>query len=178
VALCITRFVIAADDPKPAPVTLISPQRLIERIQAGEPIAFVDVRQPEEYAQGHIPGAINVPSGELSARRAELPRGSVLIPYCNMDFRGFVSARELEALGFEVALLQERGSTAGSPRACPSRARGGQSDAAALAKSSRPRRRTCSASDSRPHGGQRQVARVSVRMEVVLRAEPASGRGR
>lgn len=96
-------------DPSAQPIELISPQRLVERIQAGENIVFVDVRQPEEFAPSHIPGALNVPKGELAARRAELPRDALLIPYCNMDFRGFVAARELEAMGFRVALMQERG---------------------------------------------------------------------
>lgn len=96
-------------DASAKPIELISPQRLVERIQSGEKIAFVDVRQPEEFAPAHIPGALNIPKGELAARGVELPRDALLIPYCNMDFRGFVVARELEAMGLRVALMQERG---------------------------------------------------------------------
>jgi rhodanese-related sulfurtransferase/plastocyanin len=109
-ALISAPFVAVAGDDAARPVILISPQLLIERLQAGENIVFVDVRQPEEYAPAHIPGALNIPSGEIQARRAELPRDATLIPYCNMDFRGFVAARALQKMGFEhVALMQERG---------------------------------------------------------------------
>lgn len=124
-----------ADDARPTPVPLISPQRLVEKIQSGEKIVFLDVRQPEEYAPEHIPGALNVPKGEIAARKVELPRDVTLIPYCNMDFRGFAAARELEALGFRVALMQERGlqgwKSAGLPTAGQAN---GVSDAAALEK--------------------------------------------
>jgi rhodanese-related sulfurtransferase/plastocyanin len=108
-ALCSLAIASRAGDSRPAPVKLIPPQRLIERIQAGEKIVFLDVRQPEEFAPEHIPGAVNIPKGDLVARQAELARDAIIIPYCNMDFRGFVAARELEGMGFQVALMQERG---------------------------------------------------------------------
>ena len=40
--------------------------------RAGE-LTFVDVRQPHEYAEDHLPGALNIPERELAARRSELP---------------------------------------------------------------------------------------------------------
>ena len=42
---------------------------------------LVDVRQPKEYAQGHIPGAVLMPLGELTARMVELPVDRDLIFY-------------------------------------------------------------------------------------------------
>ncbi len=143
IRLCSALFVLcvasisawAADDSKPTPVALISPQKLVERIQAGEKIMFVDVRQPEEYAPEHIPGAVNIPSGELVARSGELPRDAVLIPYCNMDFRGFVAARDLVQAGLKVALMQERGLYGWAGQGLPvAGTKSGQSDQQALAK--------------------------------------------
>jgi rhodanese-related sulfurtransferase/plastocyanin len=92
------------------PVDLYSPQRLVEAIQAGEKIIFLDVREPEEFAENHIPGAVNIPERLLRERRSEIPREGVLIPYCNMDFRGYVAVDTLRSLGFDdVGLMQERG---------------------------------------------------------------------
>jgi len=134
-ALFLSVPVLAADDARPAPVALVSPQKLVERIQGGEKIVFVDVRQPEEYWPGHIPGAVSIPSGELLARSSELPRDAVLIPYCNMDFRGFVAARQLEQAGFRVALMQERGFYGWKEQGLPvAGTKNGVRDADALAK--------------------------------------------
>ena len=91
------------------PIPLYAPRELVERFRSGE-VVFVDVRQPEEYAEDHLPGAVNIPERALSARRDELPTDTLLIPYCNMDFRGLLAARQLRRLGFaEVGLMQERG---------------------------------------------------------------------
>lgn len=46
-----------------------------------EEYLLVDVRQPKEYAQGHIPGAVLMPLGELTARMVELPADRDLIFY-------------------------------------------------------------------------------------------------
>ena len=91
------------------PIPLYAPRELVERFRAGR-VVFVDVREPEEYAENHLPGAIHIPERALPARRDELPANTLLIPYCNMDFRGLLAARQLRRLGFaEVGLMQERG---------------------------------------------------------------------
>ncbi len=119
-----------------ARIPLLSPHTLLERLRSGEAIVFVDVREPEEYAEGHLPGAINIPERDFAARQGEIDRNATVIPYCNMDFRGFVAVRSLQALGFaKVALMQERGIEGwrkqGLPIAGPET---GASDAESLAK--------------------------------------------
>lgn len=92
------------------PTRLYSPAALVSMIQRGEPIVLLDVREPEEFAENHIPGALNIPQRELEARREELPRDALVIPYCNMDFRGFVAVEQLRELGVvRVGLMQKRG---------------------------------------------------------------------
>ena len=49
---------------------------------------LVDVRDPSEYAEGHVAGAVNVPLGQLRDRLSELPRDRTLVTYCNMYHRG------------------------------------------------------------------------------------------
>jgi rhodanese-related sulfurtransferase/DNA-binding transcriptional ArsR family regulator len=72
-------------------------------------VTVIDVRPPEEFAAGHLPGAINIPIDDLKQRLGELPRRKEVIaycrgPYCLMSFdavvllrtRGY-KARRLEA---------------------------------------------------------------------------------
>lgn len=54
---------------------------LVRRVRAGE-VTLIDVRPGEEYAAGHIPGAISMPLAELPARLAELPRRRDVVAYC------------------------------------------------------------------------------------------------
>jgi rhodanese-related sulfurtransferase/DNA-binding transcriptional ArsR family regulator len=54
---------------------------LLRRAQAGE-VLVLDVRPAEEYAAGHIPGAVSVPLAELPARLGTLPAGSEIVAYC------------------------------------------------------------------------------------------------
>jgi len=110
-------------------VPLISPQRLIERVQSGESVVFVDVREPEEFAEGHIPGAVNIPQRDLGSRIGELDPDALTIPYCNMDFRGFVAAKRLRDLGIRsVALMQERGLRGWEAQSLPVSAGSAQSE--------------------------------------------------
>ena len=54
---------------------------LQERMRAGE-IILLDVRPPDEYRAGHIPGAISIPVGELERRLAEIPPDREVVAYC------------------------------------------------------------------------------------------------
>ncbi|MBI4285069.1 MAG: hypothetical protein HY670_04100 [Chloroflexi bacterium] len=63
---------------------------------------LLDVRQPEEYAAGHIPGAKLVPLGELEARQGELDRRKKVIAYCHSGRRSMAAAIALTELGFKA----------------------------------------------------------------------------
>ncbi len=56
-------------------------EELLERVKAGT-ATVIDVRPAEEYAAGHIPGAVSIPLEELEARLAELPEGADIVAYC------------------------------------------------------------------------------------------------
>jgi rhodanese-related sulfurtransferase len=45
-------------------------------------VALIDVRPPDEYRAGHIPGARNVPLADLPRAMASLPRGREIVAYC------------------------------------------------------------------------------------------------
>ena len=60
---------------------------------------LVDVREPEEYAQGHVPGALNVPQAELAIRLDELPRDRTILTICRSGGRSLRSAQFLKQAG-------------------------------------------------------------------------------
>jgi rhodanese-related sulfurtransferase len=63
----------------------------------------LDVRTPQEYAAGHIPGAVNVPVDELRSRLGELPRDREIAVYCQVGQRGYLATRILRQSGFAAA---------------------------------------------------------------------------
>ena len=73
---------------------------LLRRVRHGE-VTVLDVRPPEEFRAGHIPGALSVPLPELKKRLAGLPKGREIVAYC----RGPYCVMAIEA----VVLLRKRG---------------------------------------------------------------------
>ncbi len=74
---------------------------------AGSPRPFLlDVRQPDEYRQGHISGAELIPLGELSQKIKRIPKGREVICVCHTGSRSKVAARQLEAAGYKVLNLR------------------------------------------------------------------------
>ncbi len=70
---------------------------LMQRVKKGL-VTVLDVRPPEEFAAGHIRGAINVPVAEINKRLNEIPRGQEMVaycrgPYCLMAFEAVVELR-------------------------------------------------------------------------------------
>ncbi|MBF0094578.1 MAG: metalloregulator ArsR/SmtB family transcription factor [Alphaproteobacteria bacterium] len=59
----------------------ISRGELVRRMREGS-VTVLDVRPPEEFAAGHIAGAVNIPARDLKQRLAELPAGAEVIAYC------------------------------------------------------------------------------------------------
>lgn len=59
----------------------VTRDELVGRLRDGD-VTVLDVRPPEEFAQGHLPGAINIPGSELERRLAELPRDRQIVAYC------------------------------------------------------------------------------------------------
>lgn len=72
----------------------------------------VDVREPEEYEQGHVPGAINLPQADLASRLDELPRGSPLILICRSGARSLRATQFLRQVGFEQVTNVQGGTLA------------------------------------------------------------------
>lgn len=78
----------------------VDTDELARRVRAGE-VTVIDVRPREEYAAGHIPGAVSIPIAELPARIGELRKRRDVVAYC----RGPYCVMALDA----VALLRRQG---------------------------------------------------------------------
>lgn len=65
------------------PIPMVSPAELKRRLDRGEEVVVLDVRQPDAYAQhpGSIPGSVRIPPAELPDRYGELPRDRPIAPY-------------------------------------------------------------------------------------------------
>jgi rhodanese-related sulfurtransferase/rubrerythrin len=73
---------------------------ILDKDKKGE-FLLLDVRQPEEYEAGHIPGAMLIPLGELEGRQEELERDKKIITYCRSGHRSMAAAIALCELGFK-----------------------------------------------------------------------------
>jgi phage shock protein E len=69
--------------------------------KSGEQAPFVlDVRAPEEFVTGYVPGAVNIPYDQVAARLAEVPKDKDVVLYCRSGRRAGMAAEVLAANGY------------------------------------------------------------------------------
>jgi ArsR family transcriptional regulator len=95
IARVIASYFRARDELEP-----VSRTELMDRLKAGA-ATVLDVRPEDEFRQGHLPGALNIPLAQLERRLAELPGDKEIVAYC----RGPWCVLSFEA----VAALRQRG---------------------------------------------------------------------
>jgi adenylyltransferase/sulfurtransferase len=78
----------------------ISAVELKRRLDRGDDVLLIDVRQPHEHALARIPGARLVPLDQLEARMGELDRKAEIVVHCRSGSRSARAARLLRAAGF------------------------------------------------------------------------------
>jgi len=67
---------------------------------------MIDVRREDEFASGHVPGAVNIPLRELSQRLGEISQDRDIICICLTGGRASVAAGILEKAGYKVSILE------------------------------------------------------------------------
>ena len=82
--------------------TAITPAQLAERISEGMSPLVLDVRTSEEYSNGHIPGALNLPHDSLPTRLDELPisRADEIVVHCRSGRRAKLAEAVLRESGY------------------------------------------------------------------------------
>ena len=70
---------------------------------------FIDVREDEEYAEGHIPGTINIPLSEFMARVDEISEELPALLVCNTGVRSSQAALYLASMGYDELYNLEEG---------------------------------------------------------------------
>jgi rhodanese-related sulfurtransferase len=98
----------AAPAPAVAPVQaaapaipLITQDALLEReARHDDSLLVIDVRSPEEFAKGHVPGAVNIPHDQIESRLADVPKDKDVVLYCHSGRRAGIAATVLKDHGY------------------------------------------------------------------------------
>ena len=86
----------------------ISPDDVRAMQARDEPVTLIDVREPNEWAMGRIPGAIPIARGALqSSVEAQVPRSARVVVYCALGGRSALAADTLQNMGYtDVASMR------------------------------------------------------------------------
>ena len=86
----------------------VSRSELLGRLKAGL-VTVLDVRPEDEFALGHVPGAVNIPLAELEQRLAELDPDQEIVAYCRGPYcvLSYEAVAALRARGFKIRRLED-----------------------------------------------------------------------
>lgn len=79
--------------------TITNTEALKSIVKRDNPL-LIDVRQPSEYASGHIPNAINIPLQTLTANLDKIPKDRPVVLYCTSGYRTGMGVLTLQMLGY------------------------------------------------------------------------------
>ena len=84
-------------------VMKIKPEDAKKMLESENPPALIDVREPDEFASGHIPNAVNVPSGDVvnGVIRLGIPKDQPVMVYCRTGRRSSEAASKLQGAGYQ-----------------------------------------------------------------------------
>ena len=84
-------------------VMKIKPEDAIKMLESENPPALIDVREPDEFASGHIPNAVNVPLGDVvnGVIRLGIPKDQPVMVYCRTGRRSSEAASKLQGAGYQ-----------------------------------------------------------------------------
>lgn len=92
------------------PFEEITPQQVEQKRTSNEQVLIVDVREPYEYAEGHIPGSKLIPLGQLTAHLDELgSKDEEVIMVCRSGGRSGQASQQLVGLGYKKVLNMQGG---------------------------------------------------------------------
>lgn len=81
--------------------SFIETEQLRDLLAEGNQVTIIDVRSPEEFAAGHIDGAINIPADRLATDLTNIPKDATIVTVCTLGGkRSCGAADQLKQLGF------------------------------------------------------------------------------
>ncbi|WP_018756594.1 rhodanese-like domain-containing protein [Paenibacillus terrigena] len=95
-------------------IVQIQPEEVKTRLERGESLNLIDVREPEEVAQGMIAGAVHIPLGQIPDRIDEIKQTGEIIMICRSGYRSERACEYLTELGLEGLKNMEGGMLAWS----------------------------------------------------------------
>ena len=86
----------------------VSREALVNRLDDGS-VVLLDVRPEDEFALGHLPGALNIPFADLERRLAELPKDTQIVAYCCGPYcvLSFEAVAALRTKGYDIKRLED-----------------------------------------------------------------------
>jgi rhodanese-related sulfurtransferase len=105
-----TRFLGLVNDAK-SRIRETNVAEVKNRLDAGEKLVIVDVREESEWARGHIPGAIHLGKGviERDIEKAVPDPSAEIILYCGGGFRSALAADNLKKMGYQKPVSMDGG---------------------------------------------------------------------
>jgi len=97
------------EDENEIPVEGVSPEELADRIERGEPLTIVDVREPHERSISRFPNAIVIPIGQLARRQKELDPDVDTIFICKEGKRSILAINTLREAGYKGPMYNLKG---------------------------------------------------------------------
>jgi thiosulfate sulfurtransferase len=103
----------AAEEPDSARAAYVTASEVQAWLRDGQPVTFLDVREADEFAAAHLPGARNIVWTQIKELASELPTDQPIVLYCiHSAHRAPAAAKALAGLGFKNAYVLEGGISA------------------------------------------------------------------
>lgn len=91
-------------------ITEVSPEEVQAMKARDENVVYLDVREPNEWNLGRIPGAVHLPRGNLESRvEAMIDRSQRVVIYCARGNRSALAALTMQQMGYENVASMARG---------------------------------------------------------------------
>ncbi|NMG60115.1 rhodanese-like domain-containing protein [Geitlerinema sp. P-1104] len=85
----------------PADYHKLGDTQALKGLMTKDNLLVIDVREPSEYADGHIPTAINIPLRTISQNLNQIPKNRPVVLYCSSGYRTAMALTSLQLLGYD-----------------------------------------------------------------------------
>jgi len=85
-----------------AQIREVSPAEVKAMLERKEPVVYLDVREPNEWNLGHLPGAVHLPRGNLESKvEGMIDRSKKVVIYCARGNRSALAALTMQQMGYQ-----------------------------------------------------------------------------